>query len=35
MLKTFPPKGEGLYPAEWKLILLCQIKIQPIDLAKI
>lgn len=20
MLKTFPPKGEGLYPAPWKLI---------------
>ena len=20
LLKTFPPKGEGLYPAEWKLI---------------
>ncbi len=19
MLKTFPPKGEGLYPAQWKL----------------
>ena len=21
MLKTFPPKGEGLYPAPWKLII--------------